>query len=132
MASNEPTIDLSGRVPEHSVADAATQTDSPASSKHPRLADYEILEQIGRGAKGIIYRARHLPLDRTVALKIVAPAQPTLMQRLRREAEAIAALSHPHIVQIYEVGAQDGQAYLALQLIRGGTLAQLIAGNPQP
>lgn len=91
-----------------------------------RVGDYEILSQIARGGMGIVYRARDLRLQREVALKLVAhhllPAEPS-RRRFQLEAEAVAKLDHPNIVQIYAVGEDDGQPFLAMKLGEGGSLA---------
>ena len=94
---------------------------------------YEILEELGRGGMGVVYRARQAGLDRTVALKMLhagADAGPSTLARFHRESQASARLQHPHIVQVFEVGEQDGQPYLALELIEGTTLAVRLRGGP--
>jgi serine/threonine protein kinase len=102
---------------------------------------YEILDEIGRGSGGVVYKARHLTLDRLTALKVMregAQASPEEAARFRAEAEAAARLQHPNIVQIYEVGtwhaAEGGSPlpYLALEFVDGGSLAELVEGTPQP
>jgi tetratricopeptide (TPR) repeat protein len=98
----------------------------------PQIPDYEILEEVGRGGMGVVYRARHMPLQRLVALKRMTALNADSMSRFRREAEAVAALQHPNIVQIYEIGEHEGQPHIALQFLPGGNLAQLIDGTPQP
>jgi WD40 repeat protein/serine/threonine protein kinase len=95
---------------------------------------YEILGELGRGGMGVVYQARQTSLNRTVALKVIrdsALAGPEEVRRFHREAEVAAGLQHPGIVQIYEVGRWEGYSYLALECVRGGTLAQRLAGNPQ-
>ena len=102
----------------------------------PDLAGYEILEVIGRGGMGVVYKALHLRLDRLVALKMVLAGGPTLRPRnwarFTIESQAVAQLQHPGIVQIYEVGEHDGLPYFSLEFVAGGSLAQRIGGKPQP
>src|SRR5688500_16823120 len=95
-----------------------------------RFADFDLLELIGRGAMGVVFRARQRSLDRLVALKVLDPADrlPTdAAKRFRIEASAAAALRHPCIVTVHEVGVHQGRHYLAMDLIEGGTLAALVA-----
>jgi serine/threonine protein kinase len=111
------------------AASAAHANDTPL-----RLhAGYQILEKIGQGGMGVVFKARQAGLNRLVALKQIHAgrhARPEALRRFRREAEAAARLHHPNIVQIYEVGEQDGQPYLALEYVNGGTLSNRLAGNP--
>jgi serine/threonine protein kinase len=96
---------------------------------------YEIDAVLGRGGMGVVYRARHLKLKRTVALKMILAgghAGPRELARFRIEAEAVARLQHPNIVQIHEVGEADGHPYCALEFVEGGNLASKIAGKPIP
>jgi WD40 repeat protein len=96
---------------------------------------YEILAEVGRGGMGVVYRARHLALQRTVALKMILAgghAGPDELQRFRTEAKAIARLQHPHIVQVYEIGEHEGRPFLALEFCDGGTLEEHLKGTPLP
>jgi WD40 repeat protein len=96
---------------------------------------YQILEELGRGGQSIVYKACQRALDRLVALKVIqtrAGAVAEEKARFRREAEAVAHLVHPHIVQIHDVGEQAGQPYFALEYVSGGTLAKKLAGMPLP
>jgi WD40 repeat protein len=105
----------------------------PAPS--PVVDGYEIIAELGRGGMGIAYKALDLRLKRLVALKIIredTQADADQVARLRREAEAVARLQHPNIVQIFEVGEQAGRPYLALEYVNGGTLAEHFAGTPLP
>lgn len=105
------------------------------------IPGYEILDELGRGAAGVVYRARHLRLKRLVALKVIATGTHAAMrqcERFRVESEAVARLRHPHVVQIYEVGGQEkgtgpgASPYLALEYVDGGTLGRKLAGTPLP
>jgi tetratricopeptide (TPR) repeat protein/tRNA A-37 threonylcarbamoyl transferase component Bud32 len=100
-----------------------------------RVAGYDVLQELGRGAMGVVYLARHCGLKRLVALKMIqVPAQdcPRRLARFRGEAEVLARLQHPNIVQIYEVGESEGRPFFALEYLPGGGLDRRLNGNPQP
>jgi len=97
------------------------------------LADYEILSVLGQGGMGIVYKARHRRLKRLVALKMFQPGRfpsERELARFRTEAETVARLQHPNIVQIFEVGQANGLPFLALELAENGTLAQKLQNLP--
>ena len=90
---------------------------------------------LGRGGMGVVYRARHLKLERDVALKMLLAgefASPRELERFFLEARAIANLSHPNIVQVHDVSEREGRPYFTMELVEGGTLAQWLGGTPQP
>ncbi|MGF1583303.1 MAG: serine/threonine protein kinase [Gemmataceae bacterium] len=98
-----------------------------------RIGQYEVFEVLGQGGMGIVYKAKQSNLDRIVALKVIlgglhAPAEH--LKRFRVEAEAVARLHHPNIVQIYEVGEHEGHSYFSLEYVDGGTLADKIRDKP--
>jgi serine/threonine-protein kinase len=108
---------------------------APLHSAIPQIPGYEIEEILGRGGMGVVFRAKHLKLNRVVALKAAvagAYASRRERERFQREAEAVARLRHPNVVQIHDVGDAGGQPFFTMEFLEGGSLAQKLAGAPQP
>src|SRR6201999_2155688 len=96
-----------------------------ATAELPRIPGYEVQGELGRGGMGVVYRAWHLRLNRPVALKMLLAgpfARPEERERFLREAQALAALSHPNLVQVYDVGDLEGLPYFTMEYVEGGSL----------
>src|SRR5919197_3995745 len=96
------------------------------------LGRYEILALVDTGGMGEVYRAYDSRLDRNVVIKILPSADPERRQRFEREAKAIAALAHPNICRLYDVGHQDGTDYLVMEYLEGETVADALGRGPVP
>jgi WD40 repeat protein/serine/threonine protein kinase len=119
---------------EHAPGQANGHAPAPVAG-WPQVAGYEVLSELGRGGMGVVYQARQVGLNRLVALKMIREgrhAGASEQARFRTEAEAVARLQHPNIVQVYEVGEEDGRPYLALEYVDGGSLADRLRGTPLP
>lgn len=139
---------LARRAPTSETADAASLVQpgegtisfggqagaSCSKTPPPDIAGYVILKELGRGGMGVVYQARQKSLNRLVALKIIlggTHAGPDRHQRFLREAEVVAHLNHPNIVQIFETGEYDGVPYFALEFLDGGSLSERLDRQPQ-
>lgn len=121
--------------PRGEQADQTLHVPSQVLATPPEVPGYEILERLGHGGMGVVYKARQKSLDRIVALKMVlagAHASPEELARFRHEAEVVAKLAHPNIVQIHEVGEHEGRPFLSLEFVVGGGLDKKLAGAPLP
>jgi eukaryotic-like serine/threonine-protein kinase len=101
----------------------------------PNVAGYEILGVLGEGGMGIVFKAKQARLGRFVALKMIragAGARPQDLARFEAEAQAVAAIEHPNIVRIFEIGEHGGMPFCSLEYLSGGSLAKVIGGKPQP
>ena len=140
-ASTEAT-DPEAEAPDSTLSRSGTDGSPPqetygthGGAYRPTIPGYELLEKLGEGGMGVVYLARQTGLNRMVAVKMIRggqQARPEHFARFRLEAEAVAQLRHPHIIQIYEIGSVEDLPFVSLELLEGGSLADRLDGTPQP
>ncbi|MCX7009529.1 MAG: serine/threonine-protein kinase [Kiritimatiellaeota bacterium] len=125
----QQTVSSSGESPAVEVSIQGVTDEAPLSTD---FGNYELLEEVGRGGMGVVYKARQKDLDRFVAIKVILAgrlATPEQVQHFREEARAAAQLQHPNVVHIYEAGEVHGNHFFAMEYIAGQSLAEVVHGQ---
>ena len=120
-------------IPSETATITSGGSSPPSSSDIKQIPGYEILGELGRGGMGVVYKAKHLKLNRVVALKMILSgghASSDDLARFLSEAEAVAAFQHPHIVQVFDTGQHNNLPYMALEFVDGGSLAGKLKQGP--
>src|SRR5947209_14452172 len=115
--------------PDSTVSGSPTALTSPAPLAAPAIAGYEVLDELGRGGMGVVYKVRNLAIGRVEALKVMRSRRapdPLVLQRFQLEIRAMAPFEHPRIVRIYAAGEQEGQPYFTMEYVAGGNLARQV------
>ena len=126
--------EVAAMFPDH-AAQAGAPRARPLDAELPVIPDHTVLGVLGRGGMGLVYKAHHRKLARDVAVKMLLRggyAGPSELARFMREARAIAALRHPHVVQVFDIGDLEGRPFFTMEYVDGGSLAQRLANVPQP
>ncbi|MEM9827419.1 MAG: serine/threonine-protein kinase, partial [Planctomycetota bacterium] len=130
-----PTVapNASSTASQFTGVDALPSRDTVFPSQAQFIDEYEVVDEIARGSMGVVYKAKHAELDRTVALKMILDSEgQTELSRKRfaNEARAAASLDHPGIVPVYDVGSHEGRPYFTMAYVAGNSLAALLANGP--